>query len=132
MIYKRLLLLYTIPYVYIGMWLLWLKDAWYTTLLFILLASFLVFLGHQCNKRESKYTLILGNIINSIISITLVRITNCFQIVDSLGGTWEGYFKPFYLGEFVCVVLFVTAAMQFTGYWMIQFDKKIEDWEKKN
>ena len=109
---KIIMILYIIPYIYIGMMILWINNSFAVATLFTLVVSVPLLLAFICGKNKQKKTLIWGNIISEIISFFLVWLTNNYNITNELGGTWRGHFKPFYSEQFVIVMFVISVLLQ--------------------
>lgn len=75
-------LLCALPYVYGGMWLLWLSDSWAAALGFVLIMCVQPWLAWRCGKARDRRTLLVGNAVSFAASLVLVLLTGLCGIVD--------------------------------------------------
>jgi len=107
-----LVALYTIPYVFLGMYCQWIDYGLLMTSL-----TFLTFIppfvyAYFCAKKRLKYVLIYGNILTFMTSLVLTFILNAMGLTDELGGSWYGTFKPLNSMQMVVVCSVISAIIQ--------------------
>ena len=107
-----LVVLYTIPYVFLGMYCQWIDYGLLMTSL-----TFLTFIppfvyAYLCAKKRLKSVLIYGNILTFITSLVLTLVLNVIGLTDELGGSWYGTFKPLNSIQMVVVCSIVSAVIQ--------------------
>ena len=107
-----LVALYTIPYVFLGMYCQWIDYGLLMTSL-----TFLTFIppfvyAYLCAKKRLKSVLIYGNILTFITSLVLTLVLNVIGLTDELGGSWYGTFKPLNSIQMVVVCSVISAIIQ--------------------
>lgn len=113
---KIIYLIYSFPYVILSMLLLWNDNSKFMAFMFLVTLLIPVVLGYVAAKKEQKSLLIKGNIISFVISFVVTLILNGINLVDELGGTWRGHFKPFYSEQFVVLITVVVVLFQIVLY----------------
>lgn len=113
---KIIYLIYSFPYVILSMLLLWNDNSKFMAFMFFVTLLIPVVLGYVAAKKEQKSLLIKGNIISFVISFVVTLILNGINLVDELGGTWRGHFKPFYSEQFVVLITVVVVLLQIVLY----------------
>ena len=100
---KLLIFAYILPWPFAGMYLLWLTDSWWYLL------SYLppIILAGICGRSHKRNLFIIGNIGLFITSLFGTCCLNHMELMDSLGGTWHGYFVPFYSEQYLVVKFFI-------------------------
>ena len=104
--------IYGFPYVFVSMVCLWNEKSNFMTLMFFVTLLLPVFLAFVAAKKDQKDFLIKGNILSFVLSIVGTIILNSINLVDELGGTWRGHFKPFYSEQFVVFISVVIIILQ--------------------
>ena len=107
-----LVALYTIPYVFLGMYCQWIDYGLLMTSL-----TFLTFIppfvyAYLCAKKRLKSVLIYGNILTFITSLVLTLVLNVIGLTDELGGSWYGTFKPLNSIQMVVVCSVISVTIQ--------------------
>ena len=107
-----LVALYTIPYVFLGMYCQWIDYGLLMTSL-----TFLTFIppfvyAYLCAKKRLKSVLIYGNILTFITSLVLTLVLNVMGLTDELGGSWYGTFKPLNSIQMVVVCSVISVTIQ--------------------
>lgn len=107
-----LVVLYTIPYVFFGMYCQWIDYGLLMTSL-----TFLTFIppfvyAYLCAKKRLKSVLIYGNILTFITSLVLTLVLNVIGLTDELGGSWYGTFKPLNSIQMVVVCSVISVTIQ--------------------
>ena len=107
-----LVVLYTIPYVFLGMYCQWIDYGLLMTSL-----TFLTFIppfvyAYLCAKKRLKSVLIYGNILTFITSLVLTLVLNVIGLTDELGGCWYGTFKPLNSIQMVVVCSVISVTIQ--------------------
>lgn len=109
-------LLCALPYVYGGMWLLWLSDSLAAALGFVLIMLVQPWLAWCCGKARDRRTLLVGNAVSFAASLVLVLLTGLCGIVDGAGALWQDHFKPLGAVEFVIAAAVVSLIVQAVAY----------------
>ena len=107
-----LVALYTIPYVFLGMYCQWIDYGLLMTSL-----TFLTFIppfvyAYFCAKKRLKHVFIYGNILTFMTSLVLTFKLNVMGLTDELGGSWYGTFKPLNSIQMVVVCSVISAIIQ--------------------
>ena len=89
-----LLILYTIPYVFLGMYCQWVDYGLFMTSLTLLTFIPPFVYTYICAKKSIKPVIIYGNILTFITSLIPTMVLNAIGLTDELGGSWYGTFKP--------------------------------------
>lgn len=114
---KIILVLYLVPYIFISMFLLWLKESAFTLSLFLLISAISPYLAFLYAKNGGKiYGIILGNIISFFCNMAPILYLNNIDLRDSLGGTWHGHFKPFYTEQISVGIFVILLVIQIIVY----------------
>ena len=89
-----LLILYTIPYVFLGMYCQWIDYGLFMTSLTLLTSIPPFVYAYICAKKSFKAVIIYGNILTFITSLIPTLVLNAIGLTDELGGSWYGNFAP--------------------------------------
>ncbi len=107
---------YVLPYLYAGMWVLWLSDSPAAAAFFVLVMCVQTVLAWRCGKVRDKRCVMLGNAVSVAASLVLVLLTGLCGIVDDAGALWQDHFKPLDTVQFVGAAAVVSVIVQAVLY----------------
>ena len=107
-----LLILYAVPYVFLGMYCQWIDYGLFMTSLTLL--SFIppFVYAYLCAKKGYKAVFVWGNILTIITSLIPISVLNAIHLTDELGRSWYGTFKPFNSIQMLVVCSVKSAVIQ--------------------
>lgn len=109
---KSMMLLYLLPTVVVGMFLVYCKENLLTWLIFLLGSIFPVVVTCLCIRNHwVTKNLVIGNLVFFSTNMILIQILNKINLAKDTGLMWHGYFKPFYTEHlFIIIFIFIIIA----------------------
>lgn len=107
-----LLVLYAIPYVFLGMYCQWIDYGLFMTSLTLLTFIPPFVYAYICAKGGYKTVFIWGNILTFITSLIPTLVLNAIGLKDEMGGSWYGTFKPFNSVQMMVVCFVISVIIQ--------------------
>lgn len=111
------MILYAIPSVFIGMYIVYLSENIFTWSIFFLSLLPPLILSYLYIKNEGGLKgLLTRNFVFLTFNLIPIQILNKTNLTKKTGQIWKGYFKPFYSEQFFILLFMALLIIQITLY----------------